>query len=268
VSNFCAGRWRLLPLLVVLAAGCDLPGRPNPADRPVPSDKVTNVNALYTTNCAGCHGVDGKFGPAPPLNDPIFRAIISEAELVQVITEGRAVTPQQKTPMPAFGLGKRPPRTTTQLEVLTELKEQTHTEARQQGPLTADQIKILAEGIKHWGPAASVPRDLTAAGGGGDKDDGLRVFARACAECHGSEGQGGTYGAINERAFLALISDQALRRLAITGRPDLGMPAYNGKEGRPANFEPLTSKEIDNLVALLADWRRGEPSRKKGASSE
>ena len=31
---------------------------------------------------------------------------------------------------------------------------------------------------------------------------------------------------MNEPDFLALVSDQALRRIIITGRPDLGMPNY------------------------------------------
>ncbi len=67
------------------------------------------------------------------------------------------------------------------------------------------------------------------------------MFARACAGCHGNQGQGGKngeqqVGAINNQAFLALISDQALRRYAITGRPDLGMPAYDGKAGRLSDF--------------------------------
>ena len=59
-------------------------------------------------------------------------------------------------------------------------------------------------------------------------------------------------------AFLALISDQALRRIIITGRPDLGMPTYAENDGRPSDFQPLTSAEIDDLVALLADWRASE----------
>src|SRR5205823_105211 len=59
------------------------------------------------------------------------------------------------------------------------------------------------------------------------------VFARACAVCHGDRGQGVEQGGlrkstINHPAFLALISDQALRRYVITGRPDLGMPSYAG----------------------------------------
>ena len=96
------GRWRLLTLLVVLTGGCDLPGKPREADRPVPADQVKGFDALYGTRCAGCHGADGKLGPAPPLNDPVFLAIVPDAELRHVISEGRTVTAAQRSPMPAF----------------------------------------------------------------------------------------------------------------------------------------------------------------------
>ena len=94
----------------------------------------------------------------------------------------------------------------------------------------------------------------------GSPERGAVVYERACAGCHGPNGTGGkhngaTGGAINAPAFLALISDQSLRRVIITGRPDLGMPTYAGRHGRPSDFHPLTSPEINDLVALLADWR-------------
>jgi mono/diheme cytochrome c family protein len=88
----------------------------------------------------------------------------------------------------------------------------------------------------------------------------MEIYQRACAGCHGLNGAGGEgnhsrVGAINAPAFLALISDQALRRIIITGRPDLGMPTYAENRGRPADYRPLNSAEIDDLVALLAEWR-------------
>jgi mono/diheme cytochrome c family protein len=250
-------RWQLLPLLTVLAAGCDLPGKPRDTDRPKPANEVTDFGTLYATHCAGCHGADGKLGPAPPLNDPIFLAIVPDAELSHVITEGRTVTPgqksptvtlEQKSPMPAFARDRG-------------------------GPLTDAQVKALAEGIKkRWevDPSLSgLPAYIGAAAKGGNKDEGARVFARACAGCHGPEGQGDKDGhpldggAIDNQAFLALISDQALRRIIITGRPDLGMPAYDGEDGRSPGFRALTSAEIDDLVALLRYWRQGGSSNGK-----
>ena len=239
------GRWRLLTLLVVLNGGCDFPGKPREADRPVPADQVSAFDMLYLTRCAGCHGADGKAGPAPSLNDPIFLAIVPEAELRNVINEGRTVTAAQRSPMPAFDRARG-------------------------GPLTKDQIKVLAEGMKkRWGSAASgkspPPYLSPAEARNGNLDEGARQFARACAGCHGRQGEGGELdgrpvGAINEPAFLALISDKALRRTIITGRHDLGMPAYDGAAGRPADFRPLTSEQIDDLVALLASWRQDGPA--------
>ena len=268
------GTWRLLPLLAVLALGCDPPGKPNPADRPVPADEVKDFGALYATRCTGCHGADGKFGPAPPLNDPLFLAIVPDEELLRVTTGGRAVTPTQKSPMPAFRLGKGASLTETQAKAWAELKEETHANPKQQSVLTVAQVKVLAEGIKQRWEAAAPPGNLVppylapATEGSGKQDDWARVFTRACAGCHGGKGQGGKHGerqvgAINDPAFLALISDQALRRYAITGRPDLGMPAFDGKEGRPPDFRPLTSAEINDLVSLLAYWRLSGPPNGK-----
>ena len=238
------GRWRVLTfLLVVLADGCDFPGKPREADRPVPADQVKSFDALYAVRCAGCHGIDGKLGPAPSLNDPVFLAIVPDAELKHVISEGRAVSAGQRSPMPAFAHARG-------------------------GPLTDAQVEVLADGIKkRWKPAASgeaPPPYLSPAGTrSGNRDEGARVFARACAGCHGRHGEGGEDdegpGAINEPAFLALISDRALRRIVITGRPDLGMPAYDGTDGRGDDFQPLTSEQIDDMVALLASWRQGGP---------
>ena len=55
---------------------------PTAEDRPVRSDQVIDFATLYGRNCAGCHGADGKFGPAPPLNDPLFLAIVPDAVLL------------------------------------------------------------------------------------------------------------------------------------------------------------------------------------------
>src|SRR5262249_50330487 len=133
--------------------------------------------------------------------------------------------------------------------------------------LTEEQVKALAEGMrKRWPPQSrpagqpAPPSLQTKPAGPGNIDAGARVFRRACADCHGADGKGGqrTVGAINdpEKAFLALISDQALRRIAITGRPDLDMPDYAGTKGRDSDFRPLTGEDIDNLLALLVSWRQ------------
>jgi cytochrome c oxidase cbb3-type subunit 3 len=211
----------LVTLSLALAAGCNWPGAPNSANKPVLPQQVKEPGPLFQKHCTGCHGAEGKLGPAPALNDPLFRAIVPEEALRRVITEGR-----RGTPMAAFA------------------KEQG-------GPLTDEQVRILAKGIKEgiepdWGPPAKlegpVPPYL------------LPAKANVCAMCHGENGSGGpkTVGALHDRAFLALTSDQALRRIVITGRPDLGMPRPTGSKDKP-----LTDKEVNDVVALLAHWRGG-----------
>jgi cytochrome c oxidase cbb3-type subunit III len=232
----------LLALLASWAAGCDFPGQPRDDDRYIPPRKEMTFKALFQHNCVGCHGAKGELGPAPPLNDKLFRALIPDAELQHVIAEGRP-----GTLMPAFAESEG-------------------------GHLTAEQVDVLVNGVKsHWGPVEAAPngappyplvRARTEGVEAGDTEEGFMVFARACASCHGDQGRGGQYGgkrvgAINDPDFLALISDQALRRYVITGRPDLGMPDYADPKGRPKGFTPLSPQDVTNVAALLASWRRG-----------
>ena len=72
-------------VILILTAGCDrLPGKPNPEERWRPATEVTDFSQLYAQNCSGCHGADGKLGPAPPLNDALFLSIVPDAELLLV----------------------------------------------------------------------------------------------------------------------------------------------------------------------------------------
>lgn len=232
-------------LLLACAAGCDLPGKPDPADREKRPDEVRDFATLFGQHCAGCHGKEGRFGPAPPLNDPLFLAIVPEEELLMIVAGGR-----KGTLMPAFG--GRPAHAAHQDGKAVIVG----------GALTAEQVKVLAKKIHStWGKMDAPPKDAPAYKAddkAGNKEAGAKVFARACAGCHGKDGAGGEKtGAVNDPDFLALLSDQVLRRIIITGRPDLGMPNYAGTDGRGKDFRPLTSPEVADLVALLAAWREG-----------
>jgi cytochrome c oxidase cbb3-type subunit III len=230
--------------LALGVAGCAFPGRPNPANEEKSPDEVRDFSVLFAKNCSGCHGADGKLGPAPPLNDPLFLAIVSDEILTRVITHGR-----EGTLMPGFG-GQHPS------DLLSPGKT-----VLQSGTLTTDQIGILVKGLRQeWGTpgvlTVSLPAYQLTKLKPERANEGRKVFQRACASCHGQDGEGSMAGAINDPDFLALLSNQVLRRLIITGRPELGMPNFADAEGRPKGFRPLSSDEVTDLVALLDSWRK------------
>ena len=218
----------LLFALLPLTGGC-MPRVLPPPEVPKPGSSA-EFGKLFAENCAGCHGREGKDGPAPPLNDPLFLAQIPDVEVTKVLTNGRP-----PTPMPAV--------------------------LHPKGALTEAQVKALVAGLKStWGKAATAPADAPTylAKSAGDAERGKAVYAKACAGCHGDKGQGDgkDVGAVNDPAYLALASNQRLRRIAITGRPDLGCPRYDDKTGRAADFKPLTDQDVSDVAVLLASWRK------------
>jgi mono/diheme cytochrome c family protein len=218
-----------------LGAGCDSwPGKPKEEDRWAPPAKVTDFNRLYSQNCAGCHGADGRFGSARPLNDALYLALVNADAMRQVTAKG---VPGAN--MPAF--------------------------ARQAGgSLTDEQIDALVGGMRSkWGRAeefkdTALPpyslQDAIAGGSGpGDLRRGGEVFKVNCAQCHGAEGRGGAKGgAVVDPNFLALTSDQSLRTTTIAGRQDLGMPDWRAN----AIGRPMSPQDISDVVAWLASQRR------------
>lgn len=92
---------------------------------------------------------------------------------------------------------------------------------------------------------------VVAAACGKDKApmDGARLFAAACARCHGPEGRGGVPAAPNapvprnfvDPAFQAARTDADLRRTILEGK-GTGMPPFKAA---------LAPDEIDALVAHL-----------------
>jgi hypothetical protein len=71
------------------------------------------------------------------------------------------------------------------------------------------------------------------------------------------DGGGGKASSIVDGSYLALVSDQQLRTIVITGRPDLGAPDWrNDVEGKP-----MSEQEITDVVAWLASKRAAIPGQ-------
>jgi cytochrome c oxidase cbb3-type subunit III len=206
------------------------PGRPAANSEVIPPTDVLDFKVLYAANCAGCHGPDGQGGAALALGDPVFLAIANDEVIRTVASNG-----VEGTPMPAF--------------------------ARSAGGMLAEkQVDAIVAGIRSWAkPEAlsGVTLPSYTARNPGDPDHGAKVYVSYCSSCHGSEGRGGVKaGSIVDGSFLALVSDQDLRTIVITGRPDLGAPDWRGN-----GTQPMSDQDISDVVAWLSSQRRQFPGQ-------
>jgi mono/diheme cytochrome c family protein len=212
-------------LAASVLSGCSSSlGKPSPNSVTLGPAEILNFSQLYSDNCAGCHGLDGRGGAAIALANPVYLAIADEAMIRKVTSKG-----VPGTAMPAFARSAG-------------------------GMLTDDQIDIIAKGVRaRWGSPVPdgelpsyVPRDT------GNATRGQKTYATFCESCHGPGGRGGPKGSsIVEPSFLALVSDQGLRTIVIAGRPELGAPDFRADVPGTA----MTEQEVTDVVAWLASHR-------------
>jgi cytochrome c oxidase cbb3-type subunit III len=225
---------------LVMLAACSTPdSEPQTNSEPVAPNQVLDVDTLYAQNCAGCHGAQGRGGASIALANPVYLAIVDETTMRNVVANG-----VRGTSMPAFAQPAG-------------------------GMLTEQQVEVITSGIfSRWGrkqvlDGANPPS--YAAKAAGNVDHGQLAFGTYCASCHGSEGGGTPKGsAITNDSFLALVSDQGLRTIVISGRPELGAPDWRGNlPGRP-----MTDQEITDVVAWLASRRAQNPGQPYSAMND
>lgn len=217
--------WLLLAVLC-LTAGCQMRGKPTATEEVPRPDSIMDSGVLYRQNCAGCHGAEGKEGPAMTLADPVYLALVDDDTLRRTVSKGRA-----GTAMSAFAQSEG-------------------------GMLTDQQIDSIIRGIRQrWAKpnaldGANAPPYAAKTAGNGQQ--GSADYATYCASCHGQGGKGGPKaGSIVDGAYLSLISDQGLRTIVIVGRPDFNAPDWrNNVPGKP-----MTDQEVTDVVAWLAAQR-------------
>jgi cytochrome c oxidase cbb3-type subunit III len=218
-----------------LSAGCGsrgLPGRPSADAEPVSPGQLLDFTALYATNCAGCHGPDGRGGVSVELGDPLYLAFADDTVLRRVTANGVA-----GTAMPAFAISAG-------------------------GMLKDAQVEALVQGMRtRWGKPSvlgGVEVPPYAAAEAGDAARGADVFGVFCASCHGPGGRGGPHGSsIVDGTYLALVSNQHLRTTVLVGRPDLGAPDFRSDvAGRP-----LSANDVSDVVAWLSSQRQAFPGQ-------
>lgn len=222
-----------LALGALLFCGCDFShGRPAKDSETLAPDEIVDFKTLYAENCAGCHGAEGRGGAAIALADPVYLAVADEAAMRKAIAGG-----VRGTSMPAFAQSAG-------------------------GMLTDKQIDVITTQIRsRWGRPGildGVETPSYTAKSAGDAGRGELAYETYCESCHGAEGRGGQKGsAITDGAFLALVSDQGLRTVVVTGRPELNAPDWRGN----VPGKPMAEQEVTDVVAWLASKRVRNPGQ-------
>jgi cytochrome c oxidase cbb3-type subunit III len=220
-------------LAVTLLSGCGTPhGQPREGSETLAPNEILDFETLYAENCAGCHGAEGRGGAAIALANPVYLAIADEAAIRNVIANG-----VRGTSMPAFAESAGGMLTDKQIDVIT-----TQVRSRWSRPANVD-----AANLPSYAPKSK-----------GNVSQGEAAYKTYCEPCHGPNGHGGPKGsAITDDSFLALVSDQGLRTIVITGRPDLGAPDW--RENVPG--KPMSDQEITDVVGWLASQRVKDPGK-------
>ncbi len=181
---------------------------------------------LYIKYCSSCHGNDGKGGVGVPLALPAFIDSVSDEFLNKTIRYGRP-----GRIMPAFS------------------------------DFSDAQIDAITQHLRSWSDKpAPVENTATITG---DSAHGKKLFAKSCAKCHGSEGEGGTgtgitfsrdsnqpivATALNNSGFLKAASDTMIRDTITLG--------HAGKPATSALVVGLSEQDIDNIVAYVRSFEK------------
>jgi mono/diheme cytochrome c family protein len=195
-------------------------------------------STLYGENCAGCHGAEGRGGAAIALANPVYLAIADDAAIRKVIANG-----VPGTSMPAFAESAGGMLTDKQIDVIVS---QIRSRWSRSGILEAAR------------PPSYRPKST------GNVLQGEVAYKTYCESCHGPGGHGGPKGSsITDDSFLALVSDQGLRTIVITGRPELGAPDWRGD----ASGKPMSDQDVTDVVAWLASRRSQNPGQPYSVSN-
>jgi mono/diheme cytochrome c family protein len=193
------------------------------AEREFTADGAT----LFGTFCAACHGQRGEgmrypgLAAFPAIGNPDFLAVASDRFLAATVMHGR---PGRR--MPAWG--------------------------EKEGGLRAAEVDAVVAHVRALGggipsPPETEPRRWVH----GDARAGGRLFADACATCHGANGEGKEGPALHNPALLAHATDRYLVETIHRGRRGTSMPSFAAST---TTHRLLSDDEIESIVAFIRTW--------------
>jgi len=189
--------------------------------QPTPAIAALDGNVLYDQYCVICHRSGGEGGLGLPLKKAKFNSL-PDSYIRKTIRHGRP-----GRVMPAFD------------------------------SLSDAQINAIAQYLRSWsGTTAPEESDVVVTG---DSENGKKLYAGYCTNCHGEQGKGLGKGtgksysrerdfdvvppAISNSGFLASAPDSMLKDIITNGRKGTLMASF-GKLG-------LNSQHIDDIIVYL-----------------
>lgn len=126
------------------------------------------------------------------------------------------------------------------------------------GGLLPEEINGVIEYLRSGAPGSGAPAApaMTALTLHGDASNGLSLFLRNCAGCHGMNGRGGMAPEIGNPVFQRAATDEFIIRTVRNGRIGTAMPAFQRNDA-PA----FSDQDIADVLAYLRTL--GEPRGQK-----
>jgi mono/diheme cytochrome c family protein len=192
---------------------------------------------LYAQNCAVCHGAAGEgIGETPPLNSEAVQ-MMSETDLTRVIARGR-----DGTLMAGWATEEGGIFSNSQVASFVTFIQQVNwdfVEAR------VTELGLTPPQVIQMEVSEDMLANLAGLPGGETLGDGLLVYAKNCAACHGSNGAG---------TVIAPAIDSA--DLRATPKEETVQLVNNGVSGTlMASWENLLPpEEINAVVDLIYRW--------------
>lgn len=196
--------------------------------RAVPRGDPDGGRMLFASTCAGCHGVDAEGAIGPQLSNPHFLRNASDVMLREWISAGKSGTEMLGFRKGGQGIAELSDRQIEDLVAFLRSLEQ-----RREGEISR---------------VARSPH--------GRPENGVVIYARNCAGCHGPRGEGASGPALSNPNFLRFASDGFLMATMALGR--------SGTEMRPVKRGPqsilgLSSDEVNDVLAYLRSWEYASP---------
>jgi cytochrome c oxidase cbb3-type subunit 3 len=189
---------------------------------------ATDGATIYGTFCASCHGPAGEgmrypnMPPFPAIGNPDFLRLVDDKFIRDTVHSGR---PGRR--MPAWG--------------------------EKEGGLRPEEVDAVVTYVRTMGGVEFEGDSRPPRWAKGDIANGKAAYVRACALCHGDNGEGKEGPALNNQVLLRSATDTYLYETIRVGRRNTTMGGFG--EGSSVR-QALMPQDMEAIVAFIRAWEQ------------